>query len=107
MGATCVQGSCQCGATQARCANVCVDLKTDLANCGKCGTVCGGGDGGAIMGGGTWGCVAGVCTIMCPAPKIEGTGACVDVKTDNDNCGMCGNPCMQGPETRRQGQCGK
>src|SRR5947207_3247786 len=51
MGATCVQGTCQCGMGQTRCGNTCVDTKSDLANCGKCGTVCGGGDGGAIMGG--------------------------------------------------------
>src|ERR1051326_895079 len=94
MGATCVQGSCQCGMGQTRCGASCVDLKSDLANCGKCGTVCGGGDGGAIMGGGMWACQMGSCAIVCPQPKVECSGACVDTKTDNDNCGMCGNPCM-------------
>lgn len=104
MGATCVQGSCQCGAAQTKCGATCVDLKTDLANCGKCGTVCGGGDAGMIMGGGTWGCVSGACTIMCPAPKSECNGACVDTKTDFDNCGMCNTACMMG-ETCTGGIC--
>jgi hypothetical protein len=103
MGATCVQGSCQCGVNQARCGNACVDLKTDIANCGKCGAACGG-DGGMIMGGGTWGCANGACAIMCPAPKSECNGACVDTKTDFDNCGMCNNACMMG-ETCTGGIC--
>jgi hypothetical protein len=68
---------------------------------------CGGPDGGAIMGGGMWSCVMGACTIVCPPPKVECSGACVDTKTDNDNCGMCGNPCMQGTEQCVQGMCCK
>lgn len=106
MGATCVQGSCQCGATQAMCNKACVDLKTDIANCGKCGTTCGG-DGGVVMGGGMWACVMGACQIVCPAPKVECGGACVDTKIDNDNCGMCGTACAMGTEQCVEGMCCK
>jgi hypothetical protein len=60
-----------------------------------------------VMGGGTWGCVMGACTIICPAPKVECNGACVDTKIDNDNCGMCNNACMMGTEQCLQGMCCK
>src|SRR5438094_23939 len=106
MGATCVQGSCQCAMSQTKCGSTCVDTKTDTNNCGKCGTSCGG-DGGMIMGGGTWGCAMGSCTIMCPSPKVECSGACVDTKSDNDNCGMCGNACVAMTEQCMQGMCCK
>src|SRR5581483_9258385 len=100
MGATCVQGSCQCGMGQTKCGNTCVDTKTDIQNCGKCENLCGN-DAGAIPGGGMYGCNMGTCGIICPSPKIECNGACVDVKTDNDNCGMCGNAC----DTNMMQQC--
>jgi hypothetical protein len=103
MGASCVLGSCQCGMGQSRCGNTCVDLKTDLANCGKCGTICGT-DGGTIMGGGMWGCNMGACGIICPMGKTECSGACVDTKSDFDNCGMCNSPCNMG-ETCNGGIC--
>jgi hypothetical protein len=102
----CVQGSCQCDVNLSRCGAACLDLKVDPQNCGKCGTACGG-DGGVIMGGGMWGCGNGVCSIMCPQPKTECSGACVDTKTDNDNCGMCGTVCAQGMEQCLSGQCCK
>jgi hypothetical protein len=106
MGATCVQGSCQCMAGQTKCGNTCVDLKTDGTNCGKCGTICGN-DAGAIMGGGMWQCVAGACTVVCPAPKTNCNNACVDIQTDMDNCGMCGNPCDPQTQQCTMGQCCK
>jgi len=104
--ATCVQGSCQCPSGQTRCTNTCVDTKTDNTNCGKCGTVCGV-DAGAILGGGSWSCVAATCTIVCPQPKQNCSNACVDVQTDNDNCGMCTNACAPMTEQCMQGQCCK
>ena len=103
-GATCVQGNCQCQATSTKCGATCVDLKTDNANCGKCGTVCGN-DAGAIMGGGTWTCQNGACGISCPMGKTQCAGACVDTKTDNDNCGMCGTACMAMTEACTDGLC--
>jgi hypothetical protein len=106
MGATCVAGNCQCAMTQTKCGTTCVDTKTDTANCGKCGTSCGG-DGGTIMGGGTWTCANGTCAIKCPMGKTECSGACVDTKIDNDNCGMCGNACVAMTEQCVESQCCK
>src|SRR5205823_3923958 len=103
-GAMCTLGSCQCPAGQTRCGASCVDTKTDLQNCGKCALICGN-DAGPIPGGGMYGCNMGSCGIICPQPKTECSGACVDVKTDNDNCGMCGNACVMGMETCLGGNC--
>ena len=108
-GATCVLGNCQCGtadggSTQTKCNGACVDTKTDNTNCGKCGTLCGN-DAGAILGGGTWACLNGTCGITCPMGKTECGGACVDTKTDNDNCGMCANACVAMTEACTDGIC--
>jgi hypothetical protein len=106
MGATCVQGSCQCPAGQTKCGANCVDTKTDIANCGKCGTICGN-DAGAPMGGGMWQCMNGACVVGCPMGKTNCSDACVDTQTDMDNCGMCGNPCDPMLETCSSGLCCK
>jgi hypothetical protein len=50
-GGTCVAGACVCPAEKALCGGTCVDLATDGANCGACGTACD-----------TNGCVNGFCT---------------------------------------------
>ena len=106
MGASCIQGSCQCMATQSKCGTACVDLKKDNTNCGKCGNVCGN-DAGAILGGGTWTCANGTCAIQCPMGKTECSGACVDANTDNDNCGSCGTTCNTPTEQCMSGLCCK
>jgi hypothetical protein len=111
MGATCIQGSCQCGTTdsgvaQTKCGTACVDTKNDNTNCGKCGTICGN-DAGAILGGGTWTCANGTCSIVCPMGKTECSGACVDTKVDNENCGSCANACAAMTEQCMQGLCCK
>jgi hypothetical protein len=106
MGATCVQGSCQCMSGQAKCGNACVDTKVDTMNCGKCGMICGY-DAGAIMGGGMWQCVAGSCTVVCSMPKTNCNDTCVDLQSDIDNCGMCGNACDSMTEQCMMGQCCK
>jgi hypothetical protein len=102
--ATCVQGSCQCPAPTTKCGSACVDIKSDITNCGKCGTICGN-DAGAIPGGGMYGCNMGTCGITCPMGKTECSGACVDVKSDIDNCGGCGMPCDPQKEQCLVGMC--
>ena len=103
-GSTCVQGTCQCSTMgQTKCTAGCVDLKTDAQNCGKCGTICGN-DAGVIPGGGTYGCNMGTCGILCPMGKSECSGACIDLKTDSANCGMCDNACTM-TQTCLSGMC--
>ncbi len=39
---------------------------------------------------------AGACDDACSASETWCTDTCVDLDTDDDNCGMCGNPCPSG-----------
>jgi Stigma-specific protein, Stig1 len=64
------------------CGGVCVDLATDPANCGTCGTTCDTGN-----------CVENTC---CPAGAILCGDACVDPTADTNNCGGCGVVCPPG-----------
>jgi hypothetical protein len=63
------------------CGGACVDLKTDGANCGKCGNACSSGAK----------CVQGTC--QCDANAQKCGTVCVDLKTDAKNCGQCGVVC--------------
>ena len=60
-----------CLATESCCTGVCADLQTDEANCSSCGNACNAGEG----------CCA---------------GSCIDVSSDVTNCGTCGNTCPMG-----------
>jgi hypothetical protein len=87
----------------------CVDLATDPENCGACGTTCVSGldciagvcevasaacPGGCPLG---QSCIQGSCQAACAPPLTscpQGVGsACVDLTTDVNNCGVCGNAC--------------
>ena len=68
------------------------DFKTDLHNCGACGTLCG-------IAGGTAQCSNGTCAIKtCDAGLADCTGGYADgcetnTNTDIANCGTCAKPC--------------
>ncbi len=84
---------CPTGTTD--CAGICVDLQTDVDNCGTCGNVCPEGQPGFVRG-----CAAGNCFFMRERACAEGlsscNGVCVDRQTDPANCGVCGNACAAG-----------
>ena len=89
----------QCPAGQTACGGACVDLMTDMANCGACGEVCESGLVGVA-------CIGGACLrVTCPPALTEcGTGGeprpyeehCFDLASDPNNCGACGNACASG-----------
>ena len=70
-------------AGKALCGTACVDIATDVANCGRCGGACETGQS----------CVTGACSSPCPASTALCGGACVDTSSDPKNCGACGNTC--------------
>jgi hypothetical protein len=78
-----------CGPGLTRCGDTCVDLGSDLNNCGSCGVYCPAGPG--------WVCSDGSC-VCAPGRALcgEGLGACIDVAFDPANCGSCGITCGAG-----------
>jgi len=84
---------CPTGTTD--CGGVCLDLQTDVNNCGACGNVCPEAQPGFDVG-----CAAGNCFFMreraCPEGLSACNGVCVNRQTDPMNCGLCGNVCATG-----------
>jgi hypothetical protein len=79
-------GPVLCDLGQELCAGVCVDVRTDVRNCGSCGMACGAAQF----------CELGGCVDLCsPGLSICGR-ACVDLSSDPDNCGVCGRVCPTG-----------
>jgi hypothetical protein len=88
-------GGNNCDAGQSRCDGQCVDLQTDLNNCGRCGFWCASG----LV------CTAGVCVDPgCGNDPATGaalalcTGICVNTGTDPTNCGACDHACITGAQ---------
>jgi hypothetical protein len=77
------------------CGNACVDIYTDPANCGACGTACASGNV----------CSAGACALSCVATETACGGSCRDLQTDDANCGACGTACNPGQHCAA-GACG-
>ena len=110
-------GACAAGMTL--CGRNCVDLQTDEVNCGACGFGCTGGlpcnNGSCECGPGEPGC-SGVgdpnacgpdgvrcapdqlcydASCVCRPGLIEVGGACVDLRSDPQNCGAAGTACPE------------
>lgn len=88
----CLAGRCvaECPAGFTLCEGACVNLTTDLNNCGACGNLC------QNTGVGTSVCVAGACNVACP-PNYQDCdnnprNGCTSLISAS-NCGSCNNPC--------------
>ena len=84
--------ACEAGLTYCPDAGACVDLQTDLENCGACGEICES-DLVAVD------CRGGECVRAdCPV-GLEYCGAvdlCRDLSSDPEHCGACANACASG-----------
>jgi hypothetical protein len=95
-GGGCLTGLTSCGPT-------CANLQTDSLNCGACGVVCAPGET----------CQQGACAatttnapaLGCDAGLTDCGGSCVDLTSDNNNCGACGNACGEGMYCNSFGEC--
>lgn len=99
----------ECSASETCCPDgTCADLQGDVMNCGACGHTCN-----EIEA-----CIQGTCQEDCRAadappcadgsmccPSALGRYACIDISSDPQNCGSCGNECDPG-ETCSDGICG-
>ena len=85
------------------CGPICVDISSDILNCGACGESCstdaGLGDGSTPVPI----CVAGNCRSECTGSLAKCGNQCVDETIDTNNCGGCGIVCDGG--TCNQGTC--
>ena len=69
-----------------------INLNTNLANCGTCGNAC-------ALANATAACVGGVCSIVScntnfrNCDLITSNGCEIDIRTNTNNCGACGNIC--------------
>ena len=74
-----------CDPGRALCGRVCVDVRNDPMNCGRCGQLCAGP--GSM-------CSNGVCSVTaCVDGFSLCSGTCVDLQNDAANCGRCGQSC--------------
>ena len=78
----------------------CVNLNTDIRNCGYCGYECPENNGNSATT--LKGCVNGVCEYKCAGGMYSCPNAgssqlnCADINNDSDNCGACGRKCLPG-----------
>lgn len=98
-GEVCSGGACSasCASPLTRCtpddgAPYCADTAGDPSNCGTCGTTC------PARASATAACANGACAFVCTADhadcNVQADDGCeVNLLTDKDNCGRCGNAC--------------
>jgi hypothetical protein len=102
-GKMCIAGQCACPKGKTECNGTCVDTNVDPLNCGGCGCKCA-----------SWNicmvwdtaprCVSDCPTGQTPCPRGPPTCSagttdydlCVNLSTDNSNCGACGVVCPLG-----------
>lgn len=89
-GKICVEGECQCPATQKDCDGTCTTLGTN-ENCSGCGDEC--------PTGGS--CESGNCE--CPGAQVNCSGTCTILGTD-ENCSECYDACV-GVKSCQDGEC--
>ena len=100
--ATCITGQCsgECQPGKRLCTapkSGCFDIRTDVDNCGSCGTKC------VAPKGGTVACVEGQCAPACPPGQdrcptaTDPIGECRDLKSAPLSCGACGKRCSSRP----------
>lgn len=75
-----------CAAPTQSCNGACVNVATDLRNCGACGAACRSDET----------CQAGHCTRTCAAPQVDCGGVCADPASNSLHCGGCNRPCGAG-----------
>jgi hypothetical protein len=87
----CNLGKCYCSGDGTICSDGgCALVESDPLNCGACGFVC------EVP---SQDCVSGVCTCpfsqsLCGQPDAGIPLSCIDTAEDGDNCGVCGNVCI-------------
>jgi hypothetical protein len=74
----------RCGEGLTTCSATCVDLQTNDAHCGLCGTACGVGST----------CTAGVCSLVCSGGTTMCGSVCKNLSNDPANCNSCGHVCI-------------
>jgi hypothetical protein len=102
----------RCPASLFLCNGYCVDLQSDEVNCGACGAAvssgqeCRNGQPMVVSSSlaGTNPSSAMTSTTSCPAGFSRCSQICNDLRSDEQNCGQCGNACRQG-ENCISGQC--
>ena len=80
--------ACDCDTGYAKCGDTCVDLSSDLNNCGSCGSGCAAPDNASAT------CSGGTCGYLCDSGYSDCDGICIHLLTDPNNCGNCGNVCF-------------
>ena len=94
--------SCGTGTGRICCSGACVPNRTNAQHCGTCGNQCPAGTICAACKGACSGLPAGKC---CPTGRRTNcAGKCVNLKTDERNCGRCGRRCRAN-QICRKGEC--